>query len=185
MKNFSLIQKLRNRIKIDDSSVVELDKNIKLVSSTISIKGKNNTLIIEDGTVIRNTTIEIIGTNCIIHIGKNCMIGDNSYLVAKEEGIKLIIGNDCALSRNVKVMTSDGHPIYQESIRINQADNIVIESDVWIADSVTILKGVILGKGSVVGINSLVTKSAPSNCIIAGNPAKIVKENITWKDKDV
>ena len=44
-------------------------------------------------------------------------------------------------------------------------------------------KNVTIGENSVTGINSTVTKDVPSNSIAAGNPAKIVKENITWQDK--
>ncbi len=111
------------------------------------------------------------------------MIGDNCYLSAKEEHISLIIKDNCALSRNVKIMTSDGHPIFSNNKRINPAKDITIHNHVWIGDNVTILKNVTIGENSVIGINSTVTKDIPSNSIAAGNPAKIVKENITWQDK--
>ena len=104
-------------------------------------------------------------------------------LTNKENGIKLIIGDNCGLSRNIKIMTSDGHPIYRDDIRINNAKDVVVEDNVWIADNVTILKGVHIGSGSVVGINSTVVKDVPEKCIAVGNPAKIIKENIVWKDK--
>ncbi len=185
MKQFSFIQKIRNKIKIDFSSTIALGNNIKIVGTSVTIKGKNNSLVIEDNSVIRNSVIEIIGNDCTISIGKNCMIGDNCYLVTKEEGVKLCIGNNCGLSRNIKIMTSDGHPIYQNDVRINRAADVILQDDIWVADNATILKGVTIEKGSVVGINAVVTKSAPANSILAGNPAKVVKEDITWKDKEI
>ena len=181
MSNFTLMQKIRNKIRIDKSSIVKLGKNIKLVGCSIIIKGKNNRLEIEDGVRVHRSMIEIMGDNCLIKIGKDSMIGDNCYLVVKEENIHLTIGKSCGLSRNVKVMTSDGHPIFQNNIRINSAQNIVIGNNIWIGDNVTILKGVEVANESVIGINSVVTKSVPPNTVVAGNPAKVIKENITWK----
>ena len=122
-----------------------------------------------------------MGNNCTIEIGAKSMIGDNCYLSAKEERTNLIIKEDCGLSRNVKVMTSDGHPIFQDSVRINPARDIVINKHTWIGDNVTILKGVSIGEGCVIGINSTVVKAIPARTVAVGNPAKVVKENITWK----
>jgi len=181
MDDFRLIHKIRNRIKIDKRTQLEIDKNVKLVGCKIIIRGDNNRLIIEDGVKIHRSTIEIMGNNCLVKIGKNSMIGDNCYLMTKEECVELIIGEECGLSRNIKIMTSDGHPIFQDGERINKAQNIVIDKSVWIADNVTILKGVNVGSEVVIGIGSVVTKSIPHNSVVVGNPARVVKENITWK----
>lgn len=180
--SFSLIQRLRNKIKIDNSTIVEISKSSKIVGCHILIKGKNNHFVVQSGTRLRNMIVEIIGDNCSVKIGKNCMIGDNCYLSVKE-GTALVFGNDCGLSRNVKIMTSDGHPIFKDGKRINKAKDIVLGSHIWVADNVTILKGVNIGDGSVVGINSTVVKDVPPFVVCVGNPAKIVKDNIEWRDK--
>ena len=181
MKNFTLVQKIRNKIRIDKSTQLNLAKNIKLVRCQIIISGLNNRLEIEEDVKIRGSKIEIIGNNCLIKISKQSMIGDSCYLVVKEENIQLVIGTLCNLSRNVKVMASDGHPIYQNGIQVNPSQNIILANNIWVADNVTILKGVHIGEESVLGINSVVTKSVPSHSIVAGNPAIVVKENITWE----
>lgn len=181
---FTLIQRLRNKIKIKgENNIIKLKNrnNLKIVNSRIYIKGNNNKLIIKNNVIIRNSIIEIIGNNCTIIIGNNCMIGHDCYLSAKEENITLSIDDNCGLSRNVKVMTSDGHPIFQNDKRINEAKDIIISNNVWIGDNVTILKNVNIGSNSVLGINSLVTKNVPNNCVVAGNPARVIKENITWE----
>ena len=77
-------------------------------------------------------------------------------------------------------MTSDGHPIYQDKQRINISKSITFEKDIWVADNVTILKGVHIGTGSVIGINATLTKDIPAHSIAAGNPAKVIKSNISW-----
>ena len=180
MKKFTLIQKLRNKIRVKGSINLDIAKSAKIANCIIRSKGQNNKLIIEEGTVLRHTELEIVGDNCSIVIGKNCMIGHNSYLSAKE-GRTLLIKDNCSLSRNVKVMTSDGHPIYQGNEIINHGRDITLENNVWVADNVTILKGVSVGSDCIIGINSTLTKSMESNTIAAGNPAQIVKKGIHWK----
>ena len=180
--SFSLIQKLRNKIKVNKTSSIAIAKSAKIVGCHILLRGKNNCLTVDENTRLRNMTIEIIGDNCSVKIGKNCMIGDNSYLSVKE-GTHLTIGDDCGLSRNIKIMTSDGHPIFKDGKRINEAKDIVLGSNIWIADNVTILKGATIGNGSVVGINSTVTKDILTNSISVGNPAKVIEKNIEWRDK--
>ena len=179
MKKFSFIQKIRNQIRVEGNLDLTIAKNVKLANCKIRVKG-NNKLTIEEGTVIRYTQLEILGDNSSIYIGKNCIIGHESYLSAKE-GRALIVKDNCSLSRNVKVMTSDGHPIYQNNKVINNAIDITLDNNVWVADNVTILKGSNIGANSVLGINSTVTKSVPSNSIAVGNPAKVVKQNIFWE----
>jgi len=181
MTHFTFFQRVRNKIRVDKGTKLKLAKNIKVVGCKITVRGKNNRLEMEEGVKIHRSSIEIMGNNCLVKIAKNSMIGDGCYLMTKEEGVAVIIGESCGLSRNVKVMASDGHPIYQNNVRINGAQDIILGDNIWVADNVTVLKGVRVGSGSVIGINAVVTKSVPDNAIVAGNPAKVVKENITWK----
>ncbi|EEY97953.1 transferase hexapeptide repeat family [Vibrio sp. RC586] len=86
-------------------------------------------------------------------------------------------------SRNVKLMTSDGHDILRDGKRVNPAKNIHIGSHVWLADNVTVLKGVSIGSGSIVGINSTVTHSFADNSAAAGNPARVIANSIAWQEE--
>ena len=52
---------------------------------------------------------------------------------------------------------------------------VIIEDDVWIGSRVTILPGVTIGEGSVIGASAVVAKSVPPYSVVVGNPAKIVK----------
>jgi acetyltransferase-like isoleucine patch superfamily enzyme len=181
MRKITLVHRLRNRIRLQKNNYIEIGNSLKMSKCIISIKGENNFLKIGNNVKLRNVTFEILGTNCSIEIGDNCMIGHNSYLSAKEDNTHIIIGNDCGLSRNIKIMTSDGHPIFQNGVRINPAKCITIENHIWVGDNATILKGVVVGNNSVIGLNSLVTKSIPENCVAAGNPAKVIRSDIEWK----
>lgn len=182
MNQLTFLQKIKNRVKTNgENNKILVDGNIKISNTKIVIKGSNNTLHIKSGAKINGSFIEIIGNSCSIIIGKNSIIGDECYLSAKEENIHLILGDECMLSRNAKLMTSDGHPILRDGVIINSAKNITLGNKVWVADDVVILKGVEIGSNSVVGIGSVLTKSIPCNSIAAGNPAKVIKENISWE----
>jgi len=182
MKKFTFIQKLRNKIRIKGNIALEIAENAKIVNCNIILMGNNNTLTIKEGTNLRSVYIEIRGDNCSIDIGKNSIIGHGCYLSAKE-GKKLLIGNGCMFSRNTKLMTSDGHFIYKNGEIINQGSDIVVGNNVWLADNVTILKGVCIGDGSIAGINSTITKNVENNSIVAGNPARVIKKDIDSWDK--
>lgn len=179
MNHFNFVHKIRNKIKVHKSTQIHLGTNIKIVGCTITSDTKNDKIFIDDNTILRDVKIEPRDNSSII-IGKDCMIGHNSYLVAKES-TKLSIGDDCGLSRNLTIMTSDGHPIYKDGKLTNSAQDIKVENHIWIAENVSILKGVTIQSGSVIGMNSTVVKNVPNNAISAGNPAKIVKEGITWE----
>lgn len=89
------------------------------------------------------------------------------------------IGKSCSISDNVCIADSDSHVINGCVERMKAP--VIIEDHVWIGKNVTILKGVTIGTGAVIGAGSVVTKSVPAYSIAAGNPARVVRENITWK----
>lgn len=101
------------------------------------------------------------------------------------------IGNCVGISNHVHIYDNNNHPV---SPRVRRemcmegfdgeawrwtnsvAKPIVIEDDVWIGEYSAILKGVTIGRGAVVGCRSVVTKDVPPYTIVAGNPARVVKE---------
>lgn len=177
-----LLIKLRNKVVLDKGNFIEIEDETKIRGCRIKIRGKNNRLIIKKGVNLSGVIIEIRGENSFLEIGKDTVIGEKTYLSVKGEEKSITIGENCMFSRNINIMTFDGHDIYIGEEKINPSMSIKIEDNVWIADGVTILKGVKVPKGSVVGINSLVTKAYDeNNVILGGNPAKIIKRGITWR----
>lgn len=108
------------------------------------------------------------------------VLGENSYIywssvMATGGKAKIQIGKDCAISWNVNMIAYDLHA-YQDK---DFYGDIKVGDKVWIGANATILKNVEIGEGCIVAANSLVTSgSYPSNSLIAGNPAKVIKENI-------
>ena len=58
---------------------------------------------------------------------------------------------------------------------------IVIGDRVWLCESCTIMPGVKIGNGAIVGVNSVVTRSIPEHTLVSGYPAVVIQENVIWK----
>lgn len=95
---------------------------------------------------------------------------------------KITIGNGNMWGWNVVVMDTDGHPIYdKDHMIINGNKEIQIGENVWLASYSKVLKGAIIPSGCIVGMGSLVTRQEQrKNVILAGIPARVMKEDITW-----
>ena len=103
-------------------------------------------------------------------------------LVAAKGG-KITMG-DCGLA-DTTIYNTDYHPIYDfDGNIINQDRDVIIEDNVWVGRRTVILKGVTLGNGCILGFGSVVSRSITPNCIDAGMPAKVVKENVVWAAHD-
>jgi acetyltransferase-like isoleucine patch superfamily enzyme len=89
----------------------------------------------------------------------------------------LKIGNDVRIATHV-VITPAGHVFDKKDIPIRlqgvEMKGIVIEDDVWIGANATILDGVIIGRGCVIGAGSVVTKSLPEYSVAVGVPARVI-----------
>lgn len=98
---------------------------------------------------------------------------------------KIFIGDYVGLASNV-VVISGNHDLYNQDIGVEK--ETIIGDHCWIASNVSILSGVVLGPRTIVGAGSVVTKSFPDGyCVIAGNPAKIIKNldpTLVVKPKD-
>lgn len=99
-------------------------------------------------------------------------------------GASVFIANDCMLSGNIVIRNNDGHDIHDiNNVVKNLAQDIRLGEHVWICEGARILKGVNIGKNSIVGCGSVVTNNTyRSNSKIAGNPAHIIGDltNNTW-----
>lgn len=116
----------------------------------------------------------------LIIIGNGCNIGEHTHITSIN---KIKIGNGLLTGRYVYIGdNSHGGFSWEESNippisrKLQSKGEVVIGNNVWIGDKVTILAGVTIGDNVIVAANSVVTKSVPSNTIVAGCPAKIVKQ---------
>jgi acetyltransferase-like isoleucine patch superfamily enzyme len=131
-------------------------------------------------TMILSSTYIIANNNAEIFIGDNSYISKEVILHARS---RIVIGKNVLVGQQVRIMDYDGYQIFLEKTdkAFNTVKPVIIKDKVWIGFRATILKGVTIGENSIVAANSCVTFDVPNNVIVAGNPAKIVKENIRWE----
>lgn len=181
----------------------KIENKGQLLNYNININGNNNTIVIKENSIIYNVFIKIQGDNHFLEIGANCRINsailwmehsdcilnignfttiEQAHIAVTEPNQKVIIGKECMFSDNISIRTSDSHGIFdlQTNKRVNHAKSIFIGNHVWVGAKATILKGVTIGNDSIVSLGAIVTKDIPKNCVAAGIPAKVIKENIYW-----
>ncbi|MBR9805091.1 acyltransferase [bacterium] len=107
-----------------------------------------------------------------IHIGDYVIISPAVRISAAES---IRIGDNCMLANGVYITDSDWHGVYDRVSYDEAAKPVVLEDNVWLGDRVTVLKGVKIGRNSIVAAGAVVTKDIPENVIAAGNPACVVK----------
>ncbi|PSL40704.1 maltose O-acetyltransferase [Planomicrobium soli] len=129
--------------------------------------------------------LEEIGTDCNIEkgaifssrtkLGSGSGIGINCKIFGEVKiGNDVMIGPEVAIYSRNHMISDVNIPMRLQGYTEHQV--VEVEDDVWIGHGVIILPGVRIGKGSVIGSGSIVTKSIPSYSIAIGNPAKVVKK---------
>jgi len=79
-------------------------------------------------------------------------------------------------------MDTSSHPLgFAGEIPETKIAPIVVEDHVWIGCRAVILKGVTVGTGSIIANNAVVTKDVPPRTMVAGNPARVIKEDVIWE----
>lgn len=142
-----------------------------------------------DLTISENATLICKG-NFSLYQGASIFIGPGAKLILNKSSFLntnttlncfnyIEIGKNCCISDNVSIQDSDNHMINNNFEKMSNP--IIIKDHVWIGKNSIILKGVTIGEGAIVGAGSVVTKDVPPSTLVAGNPAKIIKENIVWE----
>ncbi|AZI56563.1 DapH/DapD/GlmU-related protein [Epilithonimonas vandammei] len=122
----------------------------------------------------------------LIILGNNININDDCHIACIE---KIEIGNNVLIAGKVFISDHLHGDTFYDTLKIAPSDRnlitkggVFIEDDVWIGENVSILPGVRIGKGSVIGANSVVTKNIPKYSIAVGSPARCIKE---YSEKDL
>ncbi|VAW12789.1 hypothetical protein MNBD_BACTEROID03-195 [hydrothermal vent metagenome] len=188
------------------NNTLKIDFSARLMNCKIEITGDANQILIKENTVLNNVNIYIQGSRnrillsnnvsfnrggalwiedeyCELIIGEHTTFED-THIAVTEPNSKITIGSDCMFANDIDVRTGDSHSIFdaQTNKKINYAQNIAIADHVWVGSHVSILKGSKILSNSIVATRSVVTKKFDQEgVLLAGTPAKIIKDNITWK----
>lgn len=165
-------------------NLVSIGKLSKLTWRFLKMRSGNRLLIGEKSIFNAKVIFEHRGGEILI--GNRTFIG-NSLLVCHS---KIEIGDDVLMAWGGTIVDHDSHAINWK-FRCDDVINwglgiknwehvtrkpVVIKNKVWIGLNVTILKGITIGEGAVIAAGTVVTKDVPPYCIVAGNPARIIRE---------
>jgi maltose O-acetyltransferase len=108
-----------------------------------------------------------------IHIGARTFV---NYNLTALDVARITIGEDCQIGPNVQLLTPT-HPIDPQPRRdkLEAAEPIVLEDNVWLGGGVIVCPGVTIGENSVIGAGAVVTRDIPANVVAVGNPARVIR----------
>lgn len=169
---------------------VELGVGVRVYGMPVVGKAKGSRIRLGDRVVLcsdsrftalgvnHSVVLRTLRTGAEIVIGNDCGISGGSICAA----MRVELGNECLLGANVTIVDTDFHSINPINRRFNNnwevigCDPVKIENNVFIGTGAVVLKGVCIGRNSVIGAGAIVTKDVPLDVIVAGDPAKILKE---------
>lgn len=159
-----------------------MERGLRIQNSSFSFLGNNSIVYLSSNKYPSRMSVAL-HNNCAVYVGKNTLMSSPAKILSTE-GENVFIGNDCLIAQNAVFRNSDAHAIYDidTGLRANYPKSVFIGDHVWVGIDSLILKGVKIGSGSIVAARSLVAnKCFPSNCIISGLPAKVIKQGVFFE----
>lgn len=164
---------------------IKIGKNNKFFGIVHLSRHPNGIITIGDNSIFRSAessnSIGInrrcflsAGPNAKLQIGNNC--GFSGTIISSLESIT--IGDNVLCGANCTIIDNDRHPIdslFRNNSKSGKKLPIFINDGVFLGMNVVVLKGVTIGKNTVVGANSLVLNSLPENILAGGNPARFIR----------
>lgn len=171
-----------------------IDRKIRLLRLPIDIRGRKNITWGDDLTTGKYCRFEAFSEtgNAVLLLGNNIQINDYVHITAMN---CVNIGDNVLIAGKVYISDCthgdysgglyDSFPMQPPKERVYSVKSVIIEDFVWIGEGVSVLPGSFIGKGSIIGANSVVNSLLPPYSIAVGAPAKVVKrycfETNTWR----
>lgn len=173
-----------SKIQLNKNSRMILNRRFTMGIKQVESSNMETRLLIEKNGILEvNGNFNMYADSYIRIVKDGHLILDGGFI---NEGVeitcasKIMIGEGCTIARDVVIRDYDGHTIELPDYQISKP--ITIGKHVWIGNRAMILKGVTIGDGAIIAAGSIVTKDVPEKTVVAGIPAKIVKENVKWKN---
>ncbi len=125
----------------------------------------------------RGSLIWILEGGCITFEGGESNTSGKNMIISKES---VTIGKNCQIAWGVTICDHDFHKTYTDGVQNTETAPVVIKEGAWIGMNATILKGVTVGERAIVAAGAVVTRDVPAHSVVAGVPAKVVKENVEF-----
>lgn len=131
------------------------------------------------GTVNINRACRIyVNDSAHLSIGNRSYINDNSAVSCFE---RIAIGSGCSISWNTNILDANVHELVVDGIPRPRSQPVEIGDGVWLGSGAIVLPGVAIGSGAVVAAGSVVVSAVPGHTVVAGNPARVVRTQVSWR----
>lgn len=138
--------------------------------------------IVNHGTMIVGERVQLISHHArsvfTTFGGGKLIIGDRTFVnygVDIAATALVSIGADCFIGTHVSIIDNDFHDL-MDRLRVPPAKPVIVGENVWIGNRAIILPGVTIGAGAAIGAGSVVTRDVPPRTVVAGNPARVIRE---------
>lgn len=173
------------RIKLGKGAQIRVARGSRLVLGAHHLTGQRCTIRLRAGATISACgRVEIMqGSKVLIGVGAQLEMGPNSYINYNSTVTcfeRISIGSDCAIAWNTNILDANIHELVIDGVPRPRSRPITIGHNVWIGTGSSVLSGVTIGDGAVVAAGSVVTSDVPGGCVVGGNPARVIRENIAW-----
>jgi lipopolysaccharide O-acetyltransferase len=161
-------------------------RNSRLIRLPFDIRNKSNIDLgigLTTGVGCRIEAFPEMNETIVLKFGNNVQINDYVHITSMKN---VKIGNNVLMASHIYISDcshgsyrgdeNDSNPNMYPTDRPLFARPVLIEDNVWLGEFVTVLPGVTIGKGTIVGANSVVTKNLPENVIAIGIPARPIKK---------
>jgi acetyltransferase-like isoleucine patch superfamily enzyme/coenzyme F420-reducing hydrogenase beta subunit len=162
-------------VDINGSVVIGVGRSVKFKEWTRIHIESWSALIIKDGFSFNSGSYIWLTHSGTLEIGSG-FINEGATITC---ACYIKIGKNVHIARDAAIRDYDGH--YIETPDYRTIKPITIGDNVWIGYGATILKGVTIGDGAVIAAKSVITKDVPAHCVVAGIPAKVIRDNIYWR----
>ena len=167
----------KSKIQIKGKLLFGQRQSEKLINKTTSYLTvlENGKLNVEESFTVNSGSRVYVAKNAKLSIGSGYINYDSKIYCFNQ----ITIGKGVAISEGVIIRDSDNHEI--DGNTKGMSAPIVIGDNVWIGMNAIILKGVKIGNGAIIAAGAVVNKDVPANTLYGGVPARMMKENISWR----
>jgi acetyltransferase-like isoleucine patch superfamily enzyme len=166
------------RIELEPGARLYLGRNRHIGKPLRLIINRNGRLMIDGEVSLYCGTRVVVAADAHLEIGDQTFINYDASLTCLK---RISIGKNTAISWNTNIIDGNFHELIVAGQPRSRTRPLQIGNHVWIGTG-AIIAGASIGDGTVVGAGSVVTSDMPSKVLVTGNPARVVREDVSWEE---
>lgn len=174
------------RLAVDRRATVTMTPGAVLMLGVSPMASRTTLVQVAPGGRLEIEGAVTVMSGCHVHVDDDARLtlGSHTFFNTGTTvwcSASVTLGQGCAVSWNVTITDSDVHTLVRRGRRVTRTKPVRIGDRVWIGAGATILKGVEIGEGSVVGAAAVVRESLPPHSLGGGDPARVVDDDVDWE----